>query len=101
MSTSETLLAIFAMALVTYATRAGGLWLVGFMPMSPRLEAFLRSLSGSVLVALVVPATVRGEGAALVAVGATLVAVVVLRRALLAIAIGVLAAALYRGYTGM
>ncbi|MBB3772070.1 putative membrane protein [Angulomicrobium tetraedrale] len=101
MNTSDTLLVIFAMALVTYATRAGGLWVVGFMPMSPRLEAFLRYLAGSVLVALVVPATVRGEGAAFVAVGATLVSVVLLRRALLAMAIGVLAAALYRRYTGM
>lgn len=101
MSTTDALLVIFAMALVTYATRAGGLWLVGFMPMSPRMEAFLRYLAGSVLVALVVPATVRGGASAFVAVGAALVVVAVSRKALLAIAIGILAAALYRSQFGL
>nr|WP_281063205.1 AzlD domain-containing protein [Ancylobacter gelatini] len=91
---------IFAMALVTYGTRAGGIWLVGFMPMSPRLEAFLRYLAGSVLVALVVPATVRGGAAAFVAVGVTLLAMVVVRRGLVAMALGILAAALYRAFMG-
>ncbi|WP_029348803.1 AzlD domain-containing protein [Bosea sp. 117] len=101
MSTNDAVLVILAMALVTYATRAGGLWLVGFMPMSPRLEAFLRYLAGAVLVAIVVPATVRGGAAAFVAVGTTLLAVLLMRRALPAMALGILAAALYRGYAGV
>ncbi|MFT0859781.1 AzlD family protein [Ancylobacter sp. G4_0304] len=100
MSSADALLVIFAMALVTYATRAGGIWLVGFMPMSPRLEAFLRYLAGSVLVALVVPATVRGGAAAFVAVGVTLLAMAVVRRGLVAMALGILAAALYRAFIG-
>ncbi|MCJ8142438.1 AzlD domain-containing protein [Ancylobacter sp. A5.8] len=100
MNTTDALLVIFAMALVTYGTRAGGIWLVGFMPMSPRLEAFLRYLAGSVLVALVVPATVRGGAAAFVAVGVTLLAMVVVRRGLVAMALGILAAALYRAFMG-
>lgn len=100
MSSTDALLVIFAMALVTYATRAGGIWLVGFMPMSPRLEAFLRYLAGSVLVALVVPATVRGGAAAFVAVGVTLLAMAVVRRGLVAMALGILAAALYRAFIG-
>lgn len=98
MSTSDALLVIFAMALVTYGTRVGGLWFVGFMPMSARLEAFLRYLAGSVLVALVVPATVRGGPAAFVAVAAALAAMLLIRRSLPAIALGILAAALYRAF---
>ncbi|QFR32823.1 AzlD family protein [Ancylobacter sp. TS-1] len=100
MSTANALLVVFAMALVTYATRAGGIFLVGFMPMSARMESFLRYLAGSVLVALVVPATVRGGAEAYVAVGVAVLGMLALRRALPAIALGILAAALWRAYMG-
>ncbi|HSK38438.1 MAG TPA: AzlD domain-containing protein, partial [Arenibaculum sp.] len=60
---ATTLLAIGAMAGVTYLTRAGGLLVMGFVTLTPRIEAFLRSLSSSVLVALVVPAALNGGGA--------------------------------------
>ncbi|TSJ62856.1 AzlD domain-containing protein [Starkeya sp. 3C] len=100
MSTVDALLIIFAMTLITYATRAGGIFLVGFVPMSARVEAFLRYLAGSVLVAIVVPATVRGGAAAYVAVAVAVVGTLVLRKALPAIALGILAAALWRAYMG-
>ena len=100
MSTADALLVVFAMALVTYATRAGGIFLVGFMPMSARMESFLRYLAGSVLVALVVPAAVRGGTEAYVAVGVAILGMLALRRALPAIALGILAAALWRAYMG-
>ncbi len=91
-----TLLAIAGMALVTYATRAGGLWLMVHVPLSPRVEAFLRYLSGSVLVALVVPAAVQEGTAAWVAIAAALLVMLATRRTLLALLLGVLAAAAYR-----
>jgi uncharacterized membrane protein len=100
MSTLDALLIVFAMTLVTYGTRAGGIFLVGFVPMSARLEAFLRYLAGSVLVAIVVPATVRGGAAAYVAVAVAIVGMLALRKALPAIALGILAAALWRTYMG-
>lgn len=100
MSTTQALLVVFAMALVTYATRAGGIFLVGFVPMSARTENFLRYLAGAVLVALVVPATVRGGPEGYVAVGVAILARLVLRQALPAIALGILAAALWRAYMG-
>jgi uncharacterized membrane protein len=53
------LLTIALMALVTYAMRAGGYWLVGRFTLTPRLEAALISLPGAVLISLVVPAIVR------------------------------------------
>lgn len=57
------LLAIALMAVVTYATRAGGYWIMGRVTLSPRVAAMLVSLPGAVLTALVVPA-VLGEGIA-------------------------------------
>jgi uncharacterized membrane protein len=97
-STGNALLVIAAMTLVTYATRAGGIWFMGFMPMTSRVEAFLRYLAGSVLVALLVPAVMRGGMAAFVAVGVSLTAMLIIRRSLPSMAIGVVAAALFRAF---
>src|ERR671925_1999860 len=58
----EVVAAIVGMALVTYATRAGGLYLAGRLSPSPRIEAWLRHIPGAVLVALVAPAAL-GSGA--------------------------------------
>jgi uncharacterized membrane protein len=58
---SEVVVTILGMAVVTYRTRASGLWLVGRMGPSPRLNAALRHLPGAVLVALVSP-IVLGNG---------------------------------------
>lgn len=55
----EALLAIALMALVTYACRAGGYWMMGRVRMSPRIEAGLTYLPGAVLISLVAPAMVR------------------------------------------
>ncbi|HYG86029.1 MAG TPA: AzlD domain-containing protein [Azospirillum sp.] len=90
------LLAIGGMALVTYATRAGGLWLMVHVPLSPRIEAFLRYLSGSVLVALVVPAALQEGSAAWVAIAAAVLVMLATRRTVLAMVVGVLLAAAYR-----
>lgn len=98
MSTENGLLVIAAMALVTYATRAGGIWFMAFMPVTPRVEAFLRYLAGSVLVALLVPAVVRGGSVAYIAVGVSVAAMLVTRRTLLSMAAGVVAAALFRAF---
>ena len=90
------LLAIAGMAAVTYATRAGGLWLMVHVPMSRRMETFLRSLSGSVLVALVVPAALQEGTAAWVAVGTAVLVMLASKRTLLALALGVAVAAACR-----
>ena len=49
------LITILGMALVTYATRAGGFWLMGLVTPSPRIEAWLRQIPGAVLVAIIAP----------------------------------------------
>lgn len=55
-----TFLTILAMALVTYLTRIGGLWLMSRVPISGRVEAGLQQVPGAVLLAIVVPGLVRG-----------------------------------------
>ncbi len=69
----RTLLTIAGMAIVTYALRAGGLWLMGRVPLSGRVETWLRYVPGTVLISLVAPGVlangVPGAVAALATVG--------------------------------
>lgn len=57
---SENLTAILGMAVVTYATRAGGLWLMSQVTLSPKLATWLRHIPGAVLISIVAPAVVKG-----------------------------------------
>jgi len=50
------LLTIAGMAIVTYATRAGGIWLMSRLTPSERIESALRTVPGAVLISIVVPA---------------------------------------------
>lgn len=88
--------AILAMAGVTYLTRVGGYWLVGLTPMTPRLERFLKHLSGSILAAILAPAVVNGDHATPLGVAAAAVVMLATRRAFLALAVGVLVTSLLR-----
>jgi uncharacterized membrane protein len=96
MSPLETIAAILAMGLVTYATRIGGILLMTRIPLLPRIEQFLRYLSGSVLVAVVVPPVIQTGPAAWLAVAVSLATMLKTRRALLALVLGMAAAAAYR-----
>ncbi len=70
-----TLLTIGLMALGTYATRAGGLWLASRLILSGRVEAWLDYIPGAILVSLVAPAVLAsGFAEALAALAVVLVA---------------------------
>jgi uncharacterized membrane protein len=49
---------IFAMAIATYATKAGGLWLLGRVDISDRVEAGLEVLPGAIVVSILGPTLV-------------------------------------------
>jgi uncharacterized membrane protein len=87
----RTLLTIAGMAAVTYAMRAGGLWLMGRVPLSGRGEAALRHVPGAVLVSLVVPGMVGGGLPTLLAGAVTAAVAVRTGNALIAMVAGVLA----------
>ncbi len=71
------LLTILAMAVVTYLTRIGGVWLMGHVTLSPRMNAWLTYLPGAVIVSIVAP-TVFSTG--LAETGAALATVLVAAR---------------------
>jgi len=50
---------ILLMAVVTYAFRAGGYWMMGRVTLSPRMESGLAYLPGAVITALVVPSAIE------------------------------------------
>lgn len=71
-----TLFAIVLMAITTYATRAGGLWLASRFDLSERAGAWLDQIPGAILVSLVAPAVLTGGPAeALAALAVVVVAV--------------------------
>src|SRR3712207_8813347 len=71
----QALLAITLMAIATYATRSGGLWLASRLSLSERAEAWLGYIPGAILVSLVAPTVLTGGlPETLAAVAAILVA---------------------------
>lgn len=51
---------IAAMTVVTYATKVGGLWLLGRIELSERAEVGLEALPGAIIVAIVAPELAGG-----------------------------------------
>lgn len=90
--------AVAGMAVVTYGTRAGGLVLMSFARSTPRTERVLRHLSTSVLVALVVPAALRGGARAVVATAVAAGVALVTRNLLAAMLAGAAIAAAVRWF---
>ena len=68
--------ALLGMALVTYATRAGGLWIVAMVAETPQLARVLQHLATGVLTALVVAGALESDGTV---AAAALVAMLVMR----------------------
>ena len=70
---SAFLLALAAMALTSYLTRIAGFLLMGYVPITPRVEAALKAMPLGVMIGIVTPAAATGrvpELAALLVVGA-------------------------------
>jgi uncharacterized membrane protein len=84
------------MALVTYATRAGGFWLMGLVTPTPRIEAWLRQIPGAVLVAIIAPAVLASSLAETLAALATVLVAIRTKNVLAAMVVGVAAVWLLR-----
>jgi uncharacterized membrane protein len=91
-------LANAAMALVTVMIRARGCFLMGHVPLTPRVRGILNALPGAVVVAIVLPLVVRGGLPAWVAVAASVAVMVLRRNDMLAVVCGMAAAALIRAF---
>ncbi len=95
-SGAGTLYIILIMAVVTLITRWGGVFVMSFVPISFRVQQFINAMSGSVLVAVLTPLAVNGDNGARLALLATALVMLVLRKPLPAIAAGIVVAALFR-----
>ncbi len=93
-----TIAAILAMGAVTYGMRAGGFWLMGHVPLTPRVRRMLEALPGTVVVATVLPLAVREGVPAMLAVAAAIGAMLIRRNDFLAVIAGMAVAALARAY---
>ena len=93
----DTVAAIAAVLLltgVTMATRIGGVWIMSYVAISPRIEAFLKYMAASVLISIVVPATLAATPRMWFAVGAAALVMIATRNALGAMVTGAVVAAL-------
>ncbi|MFC4258174.1 AzlD family protein [Marinobacter lacisalsi] len=100
-TTTTGILAIIAlMALVTLATRFGGVFIMSFVRINPRIESFINTMASSVLIAIIVPMAFGGDAGAIAALATTTVIMLASRRVLPAIASGIAAAALVRFLVG-
>ena len=90
------LAAIVIMALLTYLTRAGGVFVMSRVPIGPKVERFINAMAGSVLVAVITPMALQGDWGARLALLATLSVMLTTQKTLVAISAGILTAALWR-----
>ena len=65
---TEVLLTIVGMALVTYATRVSGVWVMHRFSPSARMTAFLRHVPGTILVSIVAPSALDAGAPGVLAV---------------------------------
>ena len=73
---------ITIMTVVTLITRFGGVFVMSFVRINPRVESFINTMASSVLIAIIVPMAVGGDLGALAALVATTVSMLVLHKPL-------------------
>lgn len=93
---SGPLIIIIVMGVVTLITRWGGVWIMSFVPFNNRIKAFIQGMSGSVLVAILAPVALTGDKGAQMALLTTTVAMLIFKRPLIAITVGIAVSALVR-----
>jgi uncharacterized membrane protein len=92
----DVMLAIAAMAAVTLSLRLGGYFMMSYVTVTPRVRRMLDALPGSVIAAAVLPVALQGGGVAITAVVLAMLAMYLSRSDIVAIVVGVGAAALLR-----
>ncbi len=91
-----TLLALVAMAGVTYLCRASGVIFMNRITIGPRLSRALRALPGSIVIATILPIAAQAGSPAFLGIAASIAAMIATRMEIAAIAAGLFAIALAR-----
>jgi uncharacterized membrane protein len=89
-------LVIALMTLVMLFTRFGGVFITGLLPIGPRVMSFIDAMSGSVLVAVLVPIAVEADDAGRLGMLATGAVMLASARPMLAVSAGIGTTALLR-----
>ncbi|WP_376802195.1 AzlD family protein [Candidatus Raskinella chloraquaticus] len=79
---------ILAMAATTYVCRSFGYFLMGYVPLTPRVRRGLEALPGAVVVSIVVPGAVAAGPAGIAGVIAGMVVMAVTRHDILGLLVG-------------
>lgn len=88
---TDALLTLYGMAVVTFAIRAGGLLLANRLPTSGFVAVWLKHIPGAVLASLVAPAIVSGTLAEIVAAACATLAYLLTRNLFATMVAGVVA----------
>jgi uncharacterized membrane protein len=86
-------LALAAMTVTVFLSRAGGYWLIGRVTIGPRLRRMLDALPGAVIAASVAPVMLHGGVRAISAMLAAAVVMFIMRNDFAAVLAGVAVAA--------
>ncbi|ETR78479.1 branched-chain amino acid ABC transporter [Afipia sp. P52-10] len=99
---TDVMIVVAVMALVTILLRSAGFWLMGFVPVTPRIKRMLDALPGSIIAAAVLPVVVQGGAVAALAVTSAMASMWLTRSDFVAVitGMGVAAAARYFGLPG-
>jgi len=89
---------ILLMTLVTYFTRAGGLFVVSRLTPTPRVRAFLNHVPASILVAIIVPSLADKGPAEFISAAVTVAAAACTRNLLLSLLAGLLCVSALRAF---
>lgn len=90
------LVAIIMMIMIALVSRIGGLLIMSRVPIGPKVHRFVDAMATSVLIAVITPMIVDGDGGARVAALVAGAVAIWLRSPLVAIALGMISAALWR-----
>ncbi|MDF0748752.1 AzlD domain-containing protein [Marinobacter sp. 71-i] len=99
-TTAGVLALIAIITVVTLVTRFGGVFIMSFVTINPRIESFINTMASSVLIAIIVPMAFSGDAGSLAALVVTAVIMLATKKPLPAIAAGITAAGLVR-YLGL
>ena len=89
---------VLLLAAVTLATRVGGVWMMSHVRVTPRVETFLKYMSVSVLISIVVPTAWRAAPHIALGVSGAAFVMAATRSALCAMLAGMALAALARSF---
>jgi len=92
------LVAITGMTLVTYAMRAGGYWIMGRIPLTPRIRRALEALPGAIIVSTILPIALKGGVPVMLSLVISAAFMAWIRKEVVAVAFAVAAVAAMRAY---